>query len=131
MVSCSAMSHPMMVGAQWDKDPPAGDIQVMRGATPEGIEIAKTKNVYRGRARKLTLEQVPDARCPVPGARCRVEVGVPKAKSRETLAAFAARSTTPSPPKAPTHRPRPAAQRQRMVHTSVDQSAARCPPLLQ
>lgn len=125
MVSCSAMSHPMMVGAQWDKGiPPAGDIQVMRGATPEGIEIAKTKNVYRGRARKLTLEQVP-------GARCRVEVGVPKAKSRETLAAFAARSTTPSPPKAPTHRPRPAAQRRRMVHTSVDQSAARCPPLLQ
>lgn len=41
----------------------------MRGATPEGIEIAKTKGVHRGRARKLTLE-------PVPGARCRVEVGV-------------------------------------------------------
>jgi len=45
---------------------------LIRERQREGIEIAKTKGVYRGRARKLTPEQVTDARH-------RVEAGVPKA----------------------------------------------------
>jgi len=45
---------------------------LIRERKREGIEIAKAKGVYRGRARKLTPEQVA-------GARHRVEAGVAKA----------------------------------------------------
>jgi len=44
----------------------------------EGIEIAKTRGVYRGRARKLTPKQVIDARH-------RVQAGIPKAKVARDL----------------------------------------------
>jgi len=51
---------------------------LIRERQREGIEIAKTKGVYRGRARKLTPEQVADAWH-------RVEAGVPKAKIAREL----------------------------------------------
>ncbi len=51
---------------------------LIRERQREGIEIAKAKGVYRGRTRKLTPEQVTDARH-------QVETGIPKAKIARDL----------------------------------------------
>jgi len=51
---------------------------LIRERQREGIEIAKAKGAYRGRARKLTPEQVTDAWH-------RVEAGIPKAKIAREL----------------------------------------------
>ena len=51
---------------------------LIRERQREGIEIAKTKGVYQGRARKLTPEQVTTVRD-------RVAAGVPKAKVARDL----------------------------------------------
>ncbi len=68
---------------------------LIRERQREGIEIAKTKGVYKGRARKLSPEQVDQVRLLVAS-------GVPRPKSPATWTAPAESSTTSSPAPAPT-----------------------------
>ncbi len=69
---------------------------LIRERQREGIELAKTKGVYRGRGRKLAPDQVTEA------ARL-AAAGVPKKpRSPETWAAPDGCFTTPWPPAVPT-----------------------------
>ena len=65
VVSCSAMSHPMMVGAQWDKDPASGRHPSDAGRHTRGHRDRQDQERVPGQGPQA--HPGTGAWCPVPG----------------------------------------------------------------